>query len=228
MEGVLQFAEDVGRAIWGVWTLDTSMAEWFASLSYSVWISVTIAILAGISTLLGNSVVLFLNRVRGWRFATSLLLNGVSMAGLYLVQAVVIAIVGYFFTGQSLTLSIAGQAVMLATAPLIFGFFELVPYLGPGIARVLQAWSVVALWTIVGVLYGVGRWEALVITVVGWGTMQLLAWALARPISAIGARIWRLVTGHDTMLTAQDLLSGHQFTPVEIDFQLPEPREGRP
>ena len=57
---------------------------------------------------------------------------------------------------------------MLSTAPLIFGLFTLMPYLGPGVARVLQAWSVVALWVIVAVTYDVDRWTALAITGAGW------------------------------------------------------------
>jgi hypothetical protein len=219
---LLGFLNDVGRAIWGVWTLDTSLGAWFVTLPYQSAVAVTVALLAGASTLLGNSVVLFLNRVRGWRFGVSLLMNGVSMVVLYAVQALAIAVVGYLVTGNRVQPDLAVMAVLLATAPLILGFFELIPYLGPGIARILQAWGLVALWAVVAALYGVDRWTALFITLVGWGLMQLLSWALSRPISAVGRWIWRLVTGHATMLTAGDLLAGHQFTPVEFDFELPK------
>jgi len=221
MEGFLAFLNDVGRTIWGVWTLDTSMGAWFVTLPYPTAVAVTVALLAGVSTLLGNSVVLFLNRVKGWRFGVSLLMNGVSMVALYAVQALAIAVVGYFVTGSRVQTDTAVKAVLLATAPLILGFFELIPYMGPGIARILQAWGLVALWAVVAALYGVDRWTALFITLVGWGIMQVLSWVLARPMSAVGRWIWRLVSGRSTMLTSGDLLAGHQFTPVEFDFQLP-------
>ncbi|MCB0912842.1 MAG: hypothetical protein KDB60_14615 [Propionibacteriaceae bacterium] len=215
------FLSSLWRAIVGVWSLDSSMAEWFRSNPQSLEISITIAMLAGISTLLGNSVVLFWNRIRGWRFGVSLVFNGVSMVALFVVQAVVIALIGYLFTGDRLTFFQAARAVMLATAPLLFGFLELAPYLGPGIARILQVWSLLALWTIVAVVYQVGYWDALLITAVGWGVMQGLSWALARPLSALGNGIWKALSGNPTLLTAQDILSGHQFMPVEFDFDVP-------
>jgi len=96
------FLGSLWRAILGVWGLDSSMAEWFRDYPHSLEISITIAMLAGVSTLLGNSVVLFLNRIRGWRFALSLVFNGVSMVALFVVQAVVIALIGFLFTGDRL------------------------------------------------------------------------------------------------------------------------------
>lgn len=226
MAGFFEFWGSVWKAIFGVWTLDSSMAEWFRVQPNALQISIAVAMLAGISTLLGNSVVLFLNRVRGWRFLASLLINGVSMVILFTVQAVVIASVGYLQTGNRLTWVIAAQAVMLTTAPLVFGFLELAPYLGPGIARVLQVWSLLALWIVVAEVYQIGFWQAMWITFLGWGVMQILSWAMSRPLSWLGSWIWRMVTGKPTLLTAQDLLSGHQFMPVEFDFDLPEVEVG--
>nr|WP_300144758.1 hypothetical protein [Propionicimonas sp.] len=225
--GFLDFLGSLWRAIVGVWGLDPSMAEWFRDYPYALEISLTIAMLAGISTLLGNSVVLFLNRIRGWRFAASLVINGVSMVALFAAQAVVIAVVGYLVTGDRLSLTTAARAVMLATAPLLFGFLELAPYVGPGIARVLQVWSLLALLVIVGVVYQIGYGQALLVTGLGWGVMQGLSWALAKPLTTLGNAVWRRLSGNPTLLTAQDLLSGHQFMPVEFDFDVPAVEGGR-
>ncbi len=222
MGGVAEFVGSVGRALLGVWTLDAENTRWLADDANASWVAITIAILAGASTLLGNSVVLFLNRVRGVRFAISLLFNGLGFVVLYAVQALIIALVGYLVTGERLDVGMAIWAVLLATAPLVFGFFELIPYLGPGIARLLQAWGLIALWVIVEVLYGVNHWTALLIVGVGWGAMQVVSWLLARPMAALGRVVWRLTTGLPTMVTAQDLLSGHMFTPVELDLGLAE------
>lgn len=225
--GFLDFLGSLWRAIVGVWSLDASMAEWFREYPHALEISITIAMFAGASTLLGNSVVLFLNRIRGWRFAASLVINGVSMVALFAAQAVVIAIVGYFLTNDRLSFMTAARAVMLATAPLLFGFLELAPYVGPGIARVLQVWSLLALWVIVGVVFQIGSWPALLVTGLGWAVMQVLSWALAKPLSALGNAVWRLLSGNPTLLTAQDILSGHQFMPVEFDFDVPAVEGGR-
>lgn len=228
MDGVVQFVDSVGRALWGVWTLNPESTRWLADDRNAAWVAVTIAILAGASTLLGNSVVLFVNRVRGVRFAISLLINGVGFVVLYAVQALIIAVVGYLVTGERLDLGTSTWAVLLATAPLVFGFFELIPYLGPGIARLLQAWGLIALWAVVDVLYQVGHWRSLLIVGAGWGAMQLVSWLLSRPLAALGALVWRLTTGLPGMVTAHDLLSGHWFGPVEVDLGLPGAGERSP
>lgn len=216
MDEFLEFLALLGRAIAGVLTFDPSAGAWLAGYRHVGALAITVAVLAGVSTLLGNSVVLFLNGIRGVRFAISLVVNSLGFVLLYAVQALVIALVGYALTGERLALTVATWAVLLSTAPMIFGFFALIPYLGPGIARILQAWGVVALWAIAGALYRVDRWTALLITLVGWGAMQLVSWVLAGPLSLFGRWVWRVTTGHPTMLTAQDLLSGHLFAPVDL------------
>ncbi len=211
----LDFWASVGHALWGVLTFDRSTAEWFAANPFNGEISLTVAMLAGASTLLGDSAVLFFNRVRGIRFVVSLLLNGLGMVGLYVVQAVVLVFVGDAIVGHGPVAPFVIRGMLLSTAPMVFGVLALIPYFGPAIARLLQAWSVVALWVIVQVLYGTGLWPALLATLVAWGSMQVISWALAKPLGILGARIWRLVTGSPIMLTGRDLLSGHPFVPVE-------------
>lgn len=216
----MDFLSSLGRAIVGVWTLDPTMVDWFRTADSQAWIAVTIAALAGISTLLGNSVVLFWNHIRGWRFAMSLLINGVAMVCLLLAQAVVITLIGWLATGHPTSFRTTAIAVMLSTAPLIFGFAELAPYVGPGIARVLQVWSLLALVGIVRAVFEVGYWQGLLIAIVGWLIMQGLSWLLAKPLTWLGNRLWVRLSGQPTLLTAQDILAGHQFMPVELDFDL--------
>jgi len=211
----LDFWGAVGRALWGVFTLDRSTAEWFAAYPASGRVALTVALLAGISTLLGNSAVLFFNRVRGFRFVFSLVLSGLGMIGLYMVQAFVLGLVGDLIVGHEPVAPFVVRGMLLSTAPMVFGVLALIPYFGPAIARFLQVWSLVALWVIVQVLYGTGLWPALLVTLVAWGSMQLISWALARPVAYLGGKIWRLVTGSPIMLTGRDLLSGHPFMPVE-------------
>lgn len=222
MTGFFDFIATVWLVIWGVLTGDTSITEYFRLHPLTLEIAVTIAALAGISTLLGDSVVLFLNRVRGWRFAVTMLLNALGFVLLYALQALVIAIVGPLIVGHTPGLATVTRGVLIATAPMIFGFLVLIPYLGPAIARVLQAWGLLVLWLVNDVLFQTDLWTALVITGIGWGVMQLLSWSLSRPIGWIGDRIWRVVTGKPSMMTGRDLLSGHMFMPLDY---LPELEE---
>jgi hypothetical protein len=204
--------------------LDPGLLAWLETLPHPLGVAIGVAMLAGASTLLGNSVVLFINRVRGLRFWFSILLNGVALVALYLVQAVVVYLAGLAIVGPGPTLLHTTLAVMLSTGPLVFGVFALFPFVGPWIARVLQAWSFLSLWAMVAVAYDRGIWTGLLISGIGWGVMQLLAWAFAKPITWAGDRIWRLVTGRPSMLTGHDILSGHPFMPVGLELA---PEAGR-
>jgi hypothetical protein len=215
VQDFFDFIASVWLVIWGVLTGDQSVTEWFRVHPLSLEMAITVAALAGISTLLGDSVVLFLNRVRGWRFGVTMLLNALGVVLLYALQALVIAIVGPLIVGHTPGLATVTRGVMLATAPLIFGFLVLIPYLGPAIARVLQAWGLLVLWLVNDVLFDTDLWTALLITGIGWGVMQLLSWSLSRPVNWIGDGIWRLATGKPSMMTGRDLLSGHMFMPLD-------------
>lgn len=218
MASIMDFLAAVGRALWGVWTLDRTMPTWLNARPDAFAICVTVAVLAGASTLAGNSAVLFLNRVRGLRFAFSLALNGLAMVLLYALQAAVVWLLGPLVTGHTQEWSLVLRGVMLSTAPLAFGVLSLAPYIGPAIARLLQGWGAVVLWMIVGGLYDVGGWPALGVTLGAWAVMQLASWAFAKPVAAIGNRAWRLISGRPLMLTGQDLLSGQPFLPLAQQF----------
>ena len=222
MSGFFGFLDALWRAITGVLGLDTGTAVWLRDHPQSLEIAVAVAVLAGISTLLGDSVVLFFNRLRGWRFAFTLVLNGVAMVALYLLQAAVVWLVGPLVTGHRPTLVTVATGVMVSTAPLVFGVFVLVPYFGPAIQAILQIWGLVALWLSVDVMFRTDHWSALLVTLLGWGFMQVLSWAFAKPVAWAGERIWRLISGTPAMITGRDLLSGHLFLPLGHRFESDE------
>lgn len=226
MSGFLDFIASVGLAIWTMLTLDPDAEAWFTTHPLTLAVAATVAALAGASTLLGNSVVLFLNRVRGWRFAVTVLLNGVAMVLLYVLQALVIWAIGPLIVGSSPPLLTVLRAVMLATAPMVFGFLGLIPYAGPGITRLLQAWGVLTLWQVVAIIFPGGLLGSLSVTLAGWGVMQLLSWSLSRPVAWVGDRIWRILTGTPSMMTGRDLLNGDWFIPLDAGPGASPPAKG--
>jgi len=217
--GFFDFFASVFMAIRLVLTLDPEAVQWFNGRPLTLEIALAIAILAGVSTLFGDSVVLFLNRIRGWRFVLTLFLNGVAMVLLYALQAVAIFLIGTLVTGRVPDPGLVLRGVLLSTAPLVFGFLALIPYLGPAIARLLQMWGLLALWIIVELFFMTSLWEALVITLVSWGIMQVLSRALSRPVTWVGNRIWRAMTGKPFMMTGRDLLSGQPILPLSHEFE---------
>ncbi|MCA0295873.1 MAG: hypothetical protein LCH96_11305 [Actinobacteria bacterium] len=218
MQAFFDYIATVAANIWGVLTFDPRTADWATVHPLTLGMAITIAVVAGVSTLLGDSAILFLNSVRGWRFALSLLLNGVAFVLLYVFQAVVIALVGPPITGHSPPFDVVVRGVLLSTAPLVFGFLVLIPYLGPAIARALQLWGLVILWLVNTVVFDTGLLDALAVTGIGWGVMKLLSTLLARPMNWLGDRIWRVTTGRPSLMTGRDLLSGHVFMPLDNSF----------
>lgn len=196
--------ETVRRAL----ALDADLFTWVQQRSDAWGVCVAVAVLAGASTLLGHSVVLFINRVRGVRFAVSLLVSGVAVGLLFAIEALLIWLVGFAVTPDGPSLGAVTRAVMLASSPLVFGFFVLVPYLGPLFARLLSVWSLVMLWRIVMLVYGLGLVPGLLVTASAWLVVLLLSQVITRPLTGVTNLLWRLVTGHDKVFSGEDVLAG--------------------
>lgn len=165
-----------------------------------------IVFLAGASTLLGQSVVLFVNRVRRGRFVFSLALNGAIYIISYLVWGATIALVGRFLFNDPPSFAAVIRMVGLSTAPLIFGFFILIPWMGPFIGRVLNIWSFLILINVVEYGFQVSLFYALVCVGLGWLFMMLLNSFIGRPVVALRNRLWHTVMGSSLDASTEDLL----------------------
>ncbi|MBC8160146.1 MAG: hypothetical protein H7Z42_02920, partial [Roseiflexaceae bacterium] len=85
---------------------------------------ITLAILAGASLLIGESVVLFVNRVPPWRCAISLLINiAMTIVGWALWAALIWLVARAF--GLEPAFDSTVRLVMLSHAPFVFGIFIL-------------------------------------------------------------------------------------------------------
>lgn len=180
----------------------------------TVWAAVGVALLAGISTLLGHLAILMLNKISGLRLLTSVLLSALGLAFLYSTQAAVTWAVATVALRRPLPLVPLVLVALVATAPLVFNFITALPHLGLGIGRLLQAWSYLVLWVGVSATFAVGWLWALVFTIVGWVVMQLLSRGLQRPLNWATSRLWTLATGRPTMMTSRDILAGMPMIPV--------------
>lgn len=201
----------------------TYLDHLFLAIRYALWLephlfevvlenrsanSVVIGIvfLAGASTLLGQSVVLFVNRVRRGRFFFSLALNGVMYIVSYLVWGAIIALIGTLLFNEPPPFGSVIRMVGLSTAPLIFGFFILIPWMGPFIGRVLNIWGFLILVNVVEFGFQVGLIKALICVGLGWLVMLLLNNFIGRPILALRNRVWTRVAGSSLDASTADLL----------------------
>ncbi|MBC8075116.1 MAG: hypothetical protein H7Y32_03495 [Chloroflexales bacterium] len=165
-----------------------------------------IAVLAGGSLLAGQSVILFVNRVRPSRFAFSLLFNGLLFAlelALWASSAW-IADVALFGTGEPLLTAL--RIVGLASAPLVFGFLITLPYLGAPIEWALRIWSLLVILSLVRQAFGYNLWQALACALGGWLLIQVGSALLGGPLGALRDRMWSAVTNTPFDTNQQDLV----------------------
>ncbi len=154
-----------------------------------------IVLLAGVSESLGQSIVLFLNRVRPRRFVFALSITTASHIVGYFLWTLTIWSVGSLLTQTEQPWRAVAVVVGLAYAPQIFAFFELTPYLGNLIWGVLSLWSMMAI--VVALRFGLGMesWQALLVSALGWILMQALRRTVGRPILRLRTFLQRRAAG---------------------------------
>lgn len=160
-----------------------------------------IVALAGVSEAIGESVVLFANRIKRARFLLSLLISALLFVFGYMFQAASIFVVARYAFGSEAALATVATIVGLAYAPRLYSLLGFLPYFGSGITFLLTTWSVLAM--VRGVATGLefGSWQAaasvalgaLLVTVLRRSVGLPLYWA-ARWLRRVGAGVDELIT----------------------------------
>jgi hypothetical protein len=206
--------------------LDPSVFQFVEAYPQAAWLVAGIVFLAGVSTLLGHSAVLFINRVRRNRFVISLIVNGFVYIISYIVWGVVVWLVGRLLFQVNPPLSQFVRMVGLSTAPLVFGFFILIPWMGPFISKLLNIWSFLILLAIVEFQFKIGFWGALLAVGLGWLASLALNNTIGRPVVALRNRLSRLITGSSLDATAEDIAPAG--TPAATSAGTPAAAKGGP
>lgn len=208
MDALHHLFDQVG-ATWSLWLaalqLDPDVATVLAP--GSSWFPViAIAIGAAVATLVGQSVVLFVNRVRSWALAFSLAFAIAGILGSHLVEGLLLWALGNLLVAQAWTVWQIVKVVILSSSPLLFGFLTAIPLLGPAINRLLSVWSLVVLWAVVGLMFRSGPWATAALALVAWLGMLLLGNLLGPVLAEVRDRLWRRVTGRPLHLDTNFLL----------------------
>jgi hypothetical protein len=168
--------------------------------------ALTIAFLGGASLMLGQSVVLFANRVSRRRFVACLAIAGlVYVAGLA-VWGVTIWLSARIF-GLDIPTGAIAFAVCVGQAPLLFGFFCLMPYVGTSLQRILMVYSLLVVVAALSAVLDIRVWQAALLAAIGWFLRAGLDRALTRPLSGVRTWLWRASTGRPTPITRADALA---------------------
>lgn len=168
-------------------------------------VALLIVTLAGLSEALGQSVILFVNRLRPRRFILALMITAASHVLGYLVWTVTVWLVGVYVFGQQVSIIAIACVVGVAYAPQTLAFFELTPFLGNPFSIILSLWSMVAIIMAVRVGLNLSLWQALLASGLGWVIIQLWRRTIGRPIYGLGRWLQRRAAGVPLELTVADL-----------------------
>jgi hypothetical protein len=146
-------------------------------------------LLAGVSQAIGQSVVLFANRVSPARFALSLLIHALLVVvGYFVILAVTWATFLIPGFGQ-VTFSAIAIAVAVSYAPLLLSFLEALPYLGDTLKWGLRIAQFVALVTAIAAASHISFLVSTGHVLLGWIAMLVAQHAFGKPITALAVRI---------------------------------------
>ncbi|MBV9232391.1 MAG: hypothetical protein JOZ18_23990 [Chloroflexi bacterium] len=199
------FLHTLWTLVQGVLRLDPAVFQAVQNTASADLVILTIVFLAGVSITLGQCVVLLVNRVKPGRFVISLLLSGALFVLSIIIEVSIIWLTGISLFHSREHISDVLRAVSLAYAPLLFGFFILLPYAGSLLDHVLDIWCLLAIVVAVGVTLQLQLWQALLCTLCGWLIYQLVKFTLGRPILAMSRWLRRSVAGVPLSLKVQNL-----------------------
>ena|GEM_PF-2533243 len=195
IDAILRFLAAVFDAIRKSLALDPSAALYVGTTPVQIGVLLTVSFLAGVSLLAGQSVVLFMNRVTKVRFMLSLLVN----AAIYVVNtalwSTMIWLVAVVAFGVARPIGIGALAILLGSAPFVFGFLIFIPYLGLIFTRILYAWSFLSTLVVVQAAFGLGWLPALACVAVGWVLTRLLNRTIGQPITSIRDNVFHRFLG---------------------------------
>jgi hypothetical protein len=221
-EAILVYLLLVWAAIVNTLWLNPRVLELVEQNPQSAWVVGGIVFLAGASTLLGESAILFINRVRKGRFFLSLITNGLVFMISYAVWGLTISIVGRIIFQVNPPWGQVVRMVGLSTAPLVFGFLVLIPWMGTFISKVLNIWSVLILIGIVQFEFKIGFGGAVMCVVFGWVLSLLFTNTIGGPVVKLRNKVFQKVSGSSLEQTNEDILlrfAGATFEELETQLE---------
>ncbi|PQA86432.1 hypothetical protein [Hyphococcus luteus] len=171
--------------------------------------ALVIAFLAGVSEMLGQSVILVINRVALYRFLASLAFTGASYVLTALAWALfAIAVSPLTRLGVLTPNEIAGVVgvVSLAFAPRLFGVFSIAPYFGLALGHVLEAWAMVLAVFGLHAGFGLPLAAALFCGGAGWAVSYVVRAYLGHLLAKPLGRVRVLVSGSPLDKTPQQII----------------------
>ncbi|MGA9380057.1 MAG: CAAX protease [Phormidium sp.] len=195
----------LGDLIGGSFSLNQEAFQKIVSLPEGRTIVILVVLIAGLSLAIGQSIILFINRVKPIRFFFSLLLNGILFVFGFLFLVFSTWLTGWLPGFVQVSSSDLIRALGLSYSPLMFSFLGALPYLGVPILHLLSVWHLLAMVTGVSASAQVSGANAFAHVAFGWFTLQLLQATIGQPIAKLGQQLTQKVAGVDLVNKRSEL-----------------------
>lgn len=186
---------DFWALVQGAIALNPQAFEVMAGLPNADKVAINVLLLAGFSQAIGQSIILFINRVKPLRFILSLLLSAILYVISYGFWIWSTWLVSRVLFQQTLDYHVVYRAIGLATAPQILSFAIAMPYFGVPIQVLLSLWTLLAFVQGFNVVTGFGVWQAFGCSLLGWLVLQILQRTIGKPIATLGTWLSNTAAG---------------------------------
>ena len=164
-----------------------------------------IVLIGGFSLTVGQSVVLFANRVSRTRFAISLVLGSLKFFLDVSVIVLVMWVMANILSEQTWRPGQIGRMVALANAPYWLSFFFLIPYAGLIWERLTKFYVLLTLITAIEAVFGVTFFSGLLVAFPTLVISEVISLLLGRLLSPLSNRIQNKLVGDVEMANTQKI-----------------------
>lgn len=185
--------------------LDASIFPTLIDHPDGLGLSLTVLALAVLALAVGQSVILFANRVPRRRFALSLLGGAFVWVLTVLLWSGSTWLAARFFFNVGLPWRSYAIVSCAAMAPAVYGVVLLLPYLGMIFTWILRIWIFVTVLVGVGIITALDFGAVLLICVGGWLLLELLTRLPLFDLAQLRDLVWRMTTGRVQRVEPQEL-----------------------
>ena len=189
----------------GVFRLDLETFQQIAALDRGVLPAVLVVIFAGLSLGIGQSIVLFINRVKPIRFVFSLLLNAILFTFGFLFLAFSTWLICLLPWSVHVPFKTLIKVFGFSYAPQLFSFLGALPYAGLPILNVLSVWRLLAAVVGFAAAARVDGATAFGYVAFGWVALQFLEGSIGQPIARLGQSLADRVAGVELVENRSEL-----------------------
>src|SRR5581483_8602658 len=176
------FLPEVWSLLGGVMALQGQAYREALAFPDAIPAAVAIVLAAGLSEAVGQSIVLFANRVKPARFIFSLFVDALLFTFGYVFLVLSTWLVCRLPGAPHLSLLELALVLGMSYAPMLFAFLAALPYLGSALMNLLRVWHFLAMVVGVAAAGGIDVFASATYVWLGWLVMMLVQRSFGKPI----------------------------------------------